>query len=265
MRIVLLLALLTVGECDSTKVVGQIGNNITLPCRYDAKKHGPVHVCWGRADIPTSKCSDQIIATDGHKVIEGTRVSSRYQLQRRLDEGDVSLTILNLTESDAGRYGCRAEIPGWFNDLKHHIDLIVERAVTTTSAPSTRETWSPQSTANQTADTPSHSQMTVTGSVPTSSEGFSSLQTEENSSALTVALVCVLFGLIVLVTVGVVVIIGRKWSRLSKIPQQQVYSSVQFSTTLQLQSRGSAVENIYQIDEGGDGGGDRGGEYEYCP
>uniref|UniRef100_A0A4W6C9N2 Ig-like domain-containing protein n=1 Tax=Lates calcarifer TaxID=8187 RepID=A0A4W6C9N2_LATCA len=145
MRIVLLLALLTVGECDNTKVLGQIGNNITLPCRYDAKKHGPVHVCWGRGDIPKSKCSDQIIATDGHKVIEGTRVSSRYQLQGLLNDGDVSLTILNLTESDAGRYGCRAEIPGWFNDEKHHIDLSVERnAVTTTSAPSTRETWSPR-------------------------------------------------------------------------------------------------------------------------
>lgn len=45
--------------------------------------------------------------------------------------------------------------------------------------------------------------------------------------------------------------------------QQQVNSSVLFnsiSSTLHLQSRGSAVENIYQIDGGGDGG-----EYEYCP
>lgn len=50
---------------------------------------------------------------------------------------------------------------------------------------------------------------------------------------------------------------------LSFSPQQQQNSSDQFnptSSTLQLHSRGSAVENIYQIDGGGDGG-----EYEYCP
>ena len=59
-------------------------------------------------------------------MIEGTRASSRYQLLGRLDEGDVSLTILNLRDSDAGRYGCRVEIPGWFNDDKHHFDLTIE-------------------------------------------------------------------------------------------------------------------------------------------
>lgn len=40
-------------------------------------------------------------------------------------------------------------------------------------------------------------------------------------------------------------------------------STVQFnstSSTLHLQSRGSAVENIYQID-----GGTSSSEYEYCP
>ena len=56
---------------------------------------------------------------------EGTTVSSRYYLLGRLDQGDVSLTILNITEADAGCYGCRVEIPGWFNDDKRHFNLVV--------------------------------------------------------------------------------------------------------------------------------------------
>ena len=56
-----------------------------------------------------------------------TRASSRYQLLGRLEDGDVSLTILKTTEEDAGLYGCRVDIYGWFNDEKHHIDLTIEK------------------------------------------------------------------------------------------------------------------------------------------
>ncbi|XP_016523147.1 uncharacterized protein LOC107835323 [Poecilia formosa] len=125
MKVVLLITLLTVSGGDGRRVVGQTGQYVTLPCKYDIKTNGAVHVCWGRGEIPNSKCNNQLLSTDGHKV--ETRASSRYQLLGRLDEGDVSLTILKLTEEDAGRYGCRAEIPGWFNDEKHHVDLTVER------------------------------------------------------------------------------------------------------------------------------------------
>lgn len=115
-----------VSRCDGTRVVGQMGQNVTLPCKYETKYNKPLEVCWGRGEIPYSKCNNQLLSTDGHKVIESTRVSSKYQLLGRLDEGDVSLTIFNLTQEDAGKYGCRAEIPGLLNDQKHHIDLIVE-------------------------------------------------------------------------------------------------------------------------------------------
>lgn len=116
----------TVSEC-SNRVVGQTGQNVTLSCKYDITSYGQLWVCWGRGQVPSSGCSDKLVSTDGHVVIEGTRASSRYQLLGRLDEGDVSLTILNVTGSDAGQYGCRVEIPGWFNDDKHHFNLIVER------------------------------------------------------------------------------------------------------------------------------------------
>ncbi|XP_042288172.1 hepatitis A virus cellular receptor 1 homolog isoform X3 [Thunnus maccoyii] len=139
----LLIVLLTVIERSSSsmKVVGRAGENITLPCKCDIKKHGALSVCWGRGSIPRFGCNNQIISTDGHKVIESTRVSSRYQLLGRLEDGDVSLTILKTTEEDAGRYGCLVHIPGWNNDEKHHIDLIIEKVnppVSTTAATTTQ-------------------------------------------------------------------------------------------------------------------------------
>uniref|UniRef100_A0A3Q2CW99 Ig-like domain-containing protein n=1 Tax=Cyprinodon variegatus TaxID=28743 RepID=A0A3Q2CW99_CYPVA len=108
----------------------QTGQNVTLNCRYDIRKEGALHACWNKGEIPSrGGCNNKLISTDGYKVIKKTRVSSRYQLLGRLDEGDVSLIILNLTEEDAGLYGCLVEIPGWFNDLKHHFGLSVEKGL----------------------------------------------------------------------------------------------------------------------------------------
>ncbi|XP_027129554.1 hepatitis A virus cellular receptor 1 homolog [Larimichthys crocea] len=124
------LLLLTVSECGSSPVVGYEGQNVTLSCKYDIKYHKPQPICWGRGDLPKSGgCKNQLISTDGYKVEE--RVSSRYQLLGRLDDGNVSLTILNLTDSDAGRYGCRVLVYGLFNDEKHHIDLNIKGVLTT--------------------------------------------------------------------------------------------------------------------------------------
>ncbi|CAK6956500.1 hepatitis A virus cellular receptor 1 homolog [Scomber scombrus] len=49
----------------------------------------------------------------------------RYQLLGRVTDGDVSLTILNAQWSDAGVYGCRVKIPGWF-DYKVNTYLVME-------------------------------------------------------------------------------------------------------------------------------------------
>ncbi|KAL4601651.1 hypothetical protein GN956_G25692 [Arapaima gigas] len=54
------------------------------------------------------------------------RLSDRYQLLSGLDRGNVSLTIINVAKEDSGLYGCRIEIPGWFNDQKQHFFLTVE-------------------------------------------------------------------------------------------------------------------------------------------
>lgn len=73
------------------------------------------------------ECNNKLTATGLYKMRAETSVSSRYQLLGQLDKGDASLTILNVTETDAGRYGCRVRVPGLFNDLKHHINLMIER------------------------------------------------------------------------------------------------------------------------------------------
>ncbi|XP_047463720.1 hepatitis A virus cellular receptor 1 homolog [Mugil cephalus] len=243
MRIVLLLALLSVSS--SSTVLVPSGLDVTLTCSYDIKKHGALTVCWGRGDLPASGCNDQLIYTDGYKVKE--RASSRYQLRGRLDRGDVSLTIENVTEDDSGRYGCKVMISGWFNDEKYYTDLRVDTATlapTTTSSHTEKPAWS--TTANQ---------MTghMTSNILTSP--FSDVQETEEAGTLVVALVCVLFGAVVLVAAPVVVA-ARRCRRIDKIVQQQVSTLVQFtstSSTLHLHSRGSAVENR-----------DRGREYECC-
>ncbi|KAM4545003.1 hepatitis A virus cellular receptor 1 homolog isoform 2-T2 [Odontesthes bonariensis] len=136
MKTVLLLALLTVAECG-VPVVGGAGQSATLPCFYDRKYHGALSFCWVRGQIPSQGCGNQLVSSDG---TAGTPASSRYQLLGRLDRGDVSMTILNLTEEDAGAYGCRVEIPGWFNDQKHQFMLTVTGADLTTGTTLATET-----------------------------------------------------------------------------------------------------------------------------
>ncbi|XP_031735550.1 T-cell immunoglobulin and mucin domain-containing protein 4-like [Anarrhichthys ocellatus] len=170
MKIVLLLALLTVSESDSSRVVGQTGEDVTLSCKYNIKHYGALSVCWGRGVIPILGCSDQLLSTDGHNVKE---VSSRYQLLGGLEDGDVSLTILNVSETDAGLYGCRVHIPGWLNDEKHPFDLVVVKAPqTTTSTTLTRET-----TTDQTASTTG--QLTSTERLLTSSSSSITAEVRE--------------------------------------------------------------------------------------
>ncbi|CAK6984900.1 T-cell immunoglobulin and mucin domain-containing protein 4-like, partial [Scomber scombrus] len=135
---------------SSRKVVGRAGEDVTLPCRYNIKSNGRAPVCWGRGSVSTSGCNNQIISTDGYKVI--TRASSRYQLLGRLEDGNVSLTILNTTKEDAGWYGCRVDIPGWFSDEIHYIDLTIEKAPATTTAATTTETGSDVTADNETTE-----------------------------------------------------------------------------------------------------------------
>ncbi|XP_068570714.1 T-cell immunoglobulin and mucin domain-containing protein 4-like isoform X2 [Cebidichthys violaceus] len=119
------LSILTQVSSSTLKVIGFFGHNVTLPCTYDSQTHGVLSFCWGREMVPMSKCSDTIISSEDGAVL--FRESPRYQLGRMTD-GDVSLTILDAQWSDAGVYGCRLEIPGWFNDEKVNTELVMEEA-----------------------------------------------------------------------------------------------------------------------------------------
>eukprot|EP00064_Thunnus_orientalis_P009279 superscaffoldBa00001167_g9302 len=114
-------------HASSDKVIGLIGHNVTLPCRYDTKTNGLLAFCWGRGEVPRFKCSETILSSPGGAVLSlGEPSNLRYQLLGSMMDGEVSLTILNAQQSDAGVYGCRVEIPGWLNDIKVNIDLVME-------------------------------------------------------------------------------------------------------------------------------------------
>ncbi|KAM4547460.1 hepatitis A virus cellular receptor 1 homolog isoform 2-T2 [Fundulus diaphanus] len=207
MKVLLLLLLLTVSGCDNISVVGQTGQNVTLSCSYDIKTNGASGVCWNRGMIGPTGCSNQLIGTGDHK--EETRVSSRYQLLGRLDEGDVSLTIQNLREEDAGRYACRVAIPGPFNDLKHYVDLTVERGLPPSPPPETQTPTERPDSAGTTADL-----MTTENLLTSCTDSSTTAERQQEGSNLLVVLGCVLFLLVVLVSAAGLFIMARRWRQL---------------------------------------------------
>ncbi|XP_035016523.2 protein sidekick-1 isoform X2 [Hippoglossus stenolepis] len=118
-----LLLCLLLGCVATEGIITTVGTDATLLCNYDAKYYGKLPVCWGRGAIPNSGCSNEVIRSDGTSVVH--RLTERYLLMGNLGEGNVSLTIRQVEESDSGTYGCRVNIPGWFNDHKHQVTLTV--------------------------------------------------------------------------------------------------------------------------------------------
>ncbi|KAL2077413.1 hypothetical protein ACEWY4_026917 [Coilia grayii] len=154
----LLCHLIAVRTVEGVTVYGYAGQSVTLPCKYDSQYYGALSICWGKGALPSRGCAEQIIQTDGLKVT--ARSSPRYQLlNRQSSAGDVSLTIYKAQEKDSGTYGCRVDIPGWFNDEKYHVDLRIKPAPTTTQAPSTLPT-----TVQTTLATTSTTTLTTTAS-----------------------------------------------------------------------------------------------------
>uniref|UniRef100_A0A3P8V5D7 T-cell immunoglobulin and mucin domain-containing protein 4-like n=1 Tax=Cynoglossus semilaevis TaxID=244447 RepID=A0A3P8V5D7_CYNSE len=275
----------TVSGVDSSQEVSaRPGQNVTLSCQYNVESNGVLSVCWNRGPIPRFGCSEQLIATDRERVKEETRASGRYQLLGHLDGGDVSLTIVNVTAEDAGQYGCRVDVPGWFNDQKHHFVLSLETVPRTTSVAAVSTETSPYwSTATW---TPGHMTSAVfTSSVISVKEEVSHRNRNGTSGTDAVAntplsvcvcvCVCVQVRLTTSIVVSVlcvvlviaasvlVVVFAGKW-RKNKVPQV-LHTSVRFSSslsTLQLHSQEPAPENVYQLDDGGEYDG---GEYDYCP
>ncbi|XP_019901245.1 Down syndrome cell adhesion molecule homolog isoform X2 [Esox lucius] len=127
----LVLSLFSGSGCAVT-VHGYVGGIVTLTCKYDAGYYNVLSVCWGRGHIPNSGCGNEILRTEGLKVTH--RTSDRYRLLGSLRAGDVSLSIFNAQLKDSGIYGCRVDIPGWFNDQKHHLALVIQPGEQATTA-----------------------------------------------------------------------------------------------------------------------------------
>lgn len=121
-------------------------------------------MCWGKGQCPNSKCNDELLYTDGTRVVSSK--SPKYQLRGSIQRGDVSLTIINTNENDQSVYCCRIEVPGWFNDVKRNIRLDLRRAPTTTRLTTTRRpTTTTTTTAMTTTSTATTTAMTTATTV----------------------------------------------------------------------------------------------------
>uniref|UniRef100_A0A8C2R407 Ig-like domain-containing protein n=1 Tax=Capra hircus TaxID=9925 RepID=A0A8C2R407_CAPHI len=141
-----------------------LGQPVTLPCTYPSWSPHSNSMCWGKGQCPNSKCNDELLYTDGTRVVSSK--SPKYQLRGSIQRGDVSLTIINTNENDQSVYCCRIEVPGWFNDVKRNIRLDLRRAPTTTRLTTTRRpTTTTTTTAMTTTSTATTTAMTTATTV----------------------------------------------------------------------------------------------------
>ncbi|XP_040299069.1 hepatitis A virus cellular receptor 1 isoform X4 [Herpailurus yagouaroundi] len=160
--------LLTDAVVSHKQVNGVVGLPATLSCAYSTAK-GVTTMCWGRGACPVSQCSDVIIWTNGSHVT--FRKHPRYKLKGNLLEGNVSLTIENVAQTDSGIYCCRVEHSGWFNDMKLTLSLEIKPATSSspvqtaeTQPTAPQETRTPQPTSSPLYSCPKDGNGTVTQS-----------------------------------------------------------------------------------------------------
>ncbi|XP_072006679.1 T-cell immunoglobulin and mucin domain-containing protein 4-like [Engystomops pustulosus] len=110
-------------HCAAENVTGSINGKVTLTCNYFTDEGTYPH-CWGQGHCTLFSCKHKIVETYGHNVT--WRRSDRYQLLGDITQGDVSLTITEVTKEDEGTYCCRVEIPGLFNDEIKVVTLMVK-------------------------------------------------------------------------------------------------------------------------------------------
>ncbi|XP_072369031.1 T-cell immunoglobulin and mucin domain-containing protein 2-like [Scyliorhinus torazame] len=106
-----------------SEVRGFLGQSVTLPCSYSVRLNGESEMCWGRGWCTNTYCSETLVTTNGKTVT--SKISLKYHLDGKIEEGDVSLTVDNLGEEDGGRYCCRVEIRGLFNDHIDYSNLLI--------------------------------------------------------------------------------------------------------------------------------------------
>lgn len=143
---------------SETLIMGYLGQKVMLPCQYPSWSPDSNSMCWGKGECPKSKCKDELVHTDGTKVV--SRTASRYDLPGIISQGNLSLTISYTMQSDASVYCCRIEVPGWFNDVKRNIRLQLQPAPKRTTA-------RPQTTTSTVSTTTTKAWTSSTALLPT--------------------------------------------------------------------------------------------------
>ncbi|TRZ03820.1 hypothetical protein DNTS_027809 [Danionella cerebrum] len=234
---------LMIGKCSDVIVQSFEGDTVTLPCQYDSKYHGKLHICWMRGDIPRTGCGDEIIGSDGDKVVRNKL--ERYNLLGPIQQGDVSLTIFTVDKKDSGKYGCRIHIPGLFNDEWHYVHLIVDDApLQTTAEPLVTSISGHLTSDSQTTESSEEASVSVV-------HHESSIVQSEDGVTVSAIIVPVLLLLMTLVAIAAILMWKqKKKTRVSLDIVQDSDIAVIYSnsdSTVGLYSREMAVENVYQM------------------
>ncbi|XP_028633518.1 hepatitis A virus cellular receptor 2 isoform X2 [Grammomys surdaster] len=158
--VLLLLQLLLARSLEDAYIV-EVGKNAYLPCSYIVPTSGIlVPMCWGKGSCPLSKCGIELLRTNGKDVTY--KKSSGYQLKGKINKGDVSLTIENVTLADHGTYCCRVQFPGLMNDKKLDLELVIKPAKVTPAETAHGESTPASPTSLTTSGNDSETQTLVT-------------------------------------------------------------------------------------------------------
>ncbi|XP_045854614.1 T-cell immunoglobulin and mucin domain-containing protein 4 isoform X3 [Meles meles] len=172
---------LSLSSAAEETVRAYLGQTVTLPCIYSSWSHKRNSMCWGKGECPNSKCTNELLHTDGKRVL--SRKSPKYELLGIIWRGDVSLTIFNTNEDDSSVYCCRIEVPGWFNDVKKNIRLQLMKA------PATRRSTTRLPTTT-TALTTTTAVLPATAMITPELTTRTPLQTRTTAALTTVATTC---------------------------------------------------------------------------
>ncbi|XP_037354663.1 hepatitis A virus cellular receptor 1 isoform X2 [Talpa occidentalis] len=253
-----LLLLLTGAVVSSSTVRGVEGQPVTLPCTYSTTS-GVTTMCWGRGACPSSWCTEEIVSTDGSRVIR--RRNMRYDLKGNIRHGNVSLTIEKAVQADSGRYCCRVEHPGWFNDMKLTLSLEIKPASSPSPIPTETQSTTPleTSTSQSTSSTLCSCQTDGNGTVTQSSDGpWHTNQTRvlpaKNSWTITSKLITIIVSIIIAVLLILLFVkIAKKYLCLRNKLQQLSMVFVNRPPIGALQNaaemRNRAADNIYIVED----------------
>uniref|UniRef100_M3YQ03 Ig-like domain-containing protein n=1 Tax=Mustela putorius furo TaxID=9669 RepID=M3YQ03_MUSPF len=172
---------LSLSSAAEETVTAYLGQTVTLPCIYSSWSYNRNSMCWGKGECPKSKCNNELLHTDGRRVL--SKKSPKYELLGIIRRGHVSLTIFNTNEDDSSVYCCRIEVPGWFNDVKKNIRLRLMRA------PSTRRSTTRLPTTT-TALTTTTAVLPTTAMITPELTTRTPLQTRTTTALTTVATTC---------------------------------------------------------------------------